>query len=156
MTKKKLAYTILEIVFVAAVPLGLVIANYTSWGAGAAKFKIAFTGILLLFVVLYIIKKIVLNGYIERARATLTQHRADLKVETDEGKRENLVNAVKRGQALETVLTYIFPFLLLAGLYVLAQALETAAVHISGTIGLIAASMLVGFLFGLLGAREVK
>ena len=77
-------------------------------------------------------------------------------METDNGKRENLVNAVKRGQMLETVITYVFPFLLLGGLYVLAQALETAAVQLSGTVGLIAASVLVGFLFGLLAAREVK
>lgn len=156
MNKKKIAFSVLEILFVLAVPLALIIVNYTSWSEEAFAFKIAFTGILLVFVVLFIVKKVILNTYLERARQTLTQHKADLKVETDEGKRENLVNAVKRGQMLETVITYIFPFLLLGGLYVLAQALETAAVQLSGTVGLIAASVLVGFLFGLLAAREVK
>lgn len=156
MNKKKIAFTVLEILFVLVVPLILIIVNYSSWGEDAAAFKIAFSGILLVFVVLFIVKKVILNTYLERARQTLTQHKADLKVETDEGKRENLVNAVKRGQMLETVITYVFPFLLLGGLYVLAQALETAAVQLSGTVGLIAASVLVGFLFGLLAAREVK
>lgn len=156
MNKKKIAFSVLEIFFVLVVPLVLVIINYTSWGEDSAAFKIAFTGILLVFVVLFIVKKVILNTYLERARQTLTQHKADLKVETDEGKRENLVNAVKRGQMLETVITYVFPFLLLGGLYVLAQALETAAVQLSGTVGLIAASVLVGFLFSLLAAREVK
>ena len=156
MNRKKIAFTVLEIIFVLAVPLVLICINYASWGEDATAFKIAFTGILLVFVVLFIVKKVILNTYLERARQTLTQHKADLKVETDNGKRENLVNAVKRGQMLETIITYVFPFLLLGGLYVLAQALETAAVQLSGTVGLIAASVLVGFLFSLLAAREVK
>lgn len=155
-TKKKIIFSVLEVLFVAVVPAVLVILNYSSWGEEATHFKIAFTGVLLLFVVVFIVKKVILNAYIERARQTLTQHKADLKVETDAGKRENLVNAVRRGQMFEAVLTYIFPFLILAGLYVLAQALETAAVQLSGTVGLIAASMTVGFVFSLLSAREVK
>lgn len=156
MTKKRIVFLILEVLFVAVVPLILIVINYSSWGEEAQTFKIAFTGILLAFFVLYITKKIFLNTYLERARATLTQHKADLRVETEKEKRENLVNAVKRGQTFETVLTYIFPFLLLAGLYVLAQALETAAVKLSGTVGLVAVSMLIGFVFSLFGAREVK
>ena len=155
MSKKKIVLTVFELFFVAAVPLGLVIANYTSWGEDAGKFKIAFTGILLLFVVLFIVKKIFLSRWLERARATLTQHKADLRVETDEDKRKTLAEAVKRGQTLETLLGYVFPLLLLAGLYVLVQALETAAVQLSGTVALIAASMIVGALFGVLAAREV-
>lgn len=155
-TIRKIIFTVLEIVFVAVVPVALVILNYSSWGEEATHFKIAFTGILLLFVIAYFIKKIVLNKWLERARATLTQHKADLKVETDSAKRENLIAAVKRGQMLETLLTYVFPFLLLAGLYILAQAVESAAVQLSGTIGFIAASMLIGFVFGMLAAREVK
>lgn len=156
MTVRKIIFTVLEIVFVAVVPIVLVILNYSSWGEEATHFKIAFTGILLLFVIAYFIKKIILNKWLERARATLTQHKADLKVETDSAKRENLIAAVKRGQMLETLLTYVFPFLLLAGLYVLAQAVESAAVQLSGTIGFIAASMLIGFVFGLHSAREVQ
>lgn len=156
MSKKKIVFTVLEVLFVAVIPMVLIFVNYTSWGEEAAAFKIAFTGILLLFVIVLIVKKVILNTYLERARATLTQHKADLRVETDKTKRENLENAVKRGQTLETVLTYVFPFLLLGGLYVLAQALETAAVQLSGTVGLIAASVAVGFAFSLFSAREVK
>lgn len=156
MTKKKIVFTVLEILFVAVVPMVLVIVNYTSWGVEAQTFKIAFTGILLLFFILYLAKKLLLNTYLERARQMLTQHKADLKVETEPGKRENLVNAVKRGQTIETILTYVSPFLLLAGLYVLAQALETAVVKLSGTVALISVSMLIGFAFSLFGSREVK
>ena len=156
MTKKKIVFTILEILFVAVIPAILIFVNYTSWGSEATAFKIAFTGILLLFVVILIVKKVILNTYLERARATLTQHKADLRVETDKTKRENLVNAVKRGQRLETIQTYMFPFLLLGGLYVLAQALETAAVQLSGTVGLITASVAIGFVFSLFSSREVK
>lgn len=156
MSKKKLAFTIFEVLFVAVIPLALVITNYSSWGTEANTFKIAFTGILLLFFVFYIIKKIILNTYIERARAMLTQHKADMKVETDASKKEKLMQAIKRGQAFETIITYIFPFLLLGGLYVLSQALETAAVQLSGTIGLISASVVIGFLFSMLAAREVN
>lgn len=156
MSKKKIAFTILEVLFVAVIPLALVIINYSSWGTEANTFKIAFTGILLLFFVFYIIKKIILNTYIERARAMLTQHKADMKIETDASKKEKLLQAIKRGQMFETIITYIFPFLLLAGLYVLAQALETAAVQLSGTIGFISVSIVIGFLFSMLAAREVN
>lgn len=156
MSKKKLTFTILEVLFIAVIPVVLVIINYSSWGEEATTYKIAFTGILLLFFVFYLIKKIILNTYIERARAMLTQHKADLRVETDTSKRDRLVQAVKRGQMFETLLTYLFPFLLLAGLYVLAQALETAAVKLSGTVALVFVSMFIGFAFSLLAAREVK
>lgn len=155
MKKKKIAFTVLETLFVAVVPLVLVIVNYASWGQEAQAFKIAFTGILLAAVVLYAAKKILLNGYLERARQMLTQNKADLRIETDECKREKLIAAVKRGQTFETAINYLFPLLLLAGLYVLSQALETAAVKLSGTVGWIAVSMLIGFAFGLLAARKV-
>lgn len=155
MSKKKIVFSVLEIVFVAIVPIVLTAMNYSSWGAEAHTFKIAFTGILLVLFVLYIVKKVILNSYIERARQTLTQHKADLRVETEPGKRENLKEAVRKGQIFETVLNYIFPFVLLVGLYVISQALESAAVQLSGTVGLIACSMLVGFVFGLFAAQEV-
>ena len=156
MSTRKIVFTAFEIIFVAIIPTALVIVNYSSWGAAATHFKIAFSGIILLFLVAYFIKKIILIKWLERARATLTQHKADLKVETQGEKHDKLVEAVKRGQILETLLTYIFPFLVLAGLYVLAGAVESAAVQLSGTIGLISASLVIGFIFGMLAAREVK
>lgn len=156
MTKKKIVLIVFEVLFIAVIPIVLVFVNYTSWGVEARTFKIAFSGILILFIILIILKKVILNSYLERARSTLTQHKADLRVETDKSKRENLINAVKHGQTLETIITYIFPFLLLGGVYILSQALETAAVQISGTIGLITASVMIGFLFSLFSSREVK
>lgn len=155
MKARKIVFTVLEILFVAAVPAALIIWNYSTWGEGTTGFKISVTGILLLIVVFFVLKAVFLNRYLKRMSDRAAQHEADLKVETDEEKKENLRKALRTERSIEALLSYVMPLLVVAGLYVLALVLESAAVKLSGTFGLCAASMVVGFVFGFFAAREV-
>lgn len=155
MKARKIVFTVLEILFVAAVPAALIIWNYSTWGEGTTGFKISVTGILLLIVVFFVLKAVFLNRYLKRMSDRAAQHEADLKVETDEKKKENLRKALRTERSIEALLSYVMPLLAVAGLYVLALVLESAAVRLSGTFGLCAASMVIGFVFGFFAAREV-
>lgn len=147
---------VLEVLFIGVIPAALVIANYASWGADANGFKVGITGILLLLVVAFVLKKLVFNKRLEAMRAKLNQHEADLEVETDEEKIENLVSAVRKGRTIETVLNFIVPFLVLVAVYLMAKALEEAAVLLSGTLGFVIVSVLVGFMLQLIEALTMR
>lgn len=147
---------VLEVLFIGAIPAALIIANYASWGDEANGFKVGITGILLLLVVAFVLKKLVFNKRLEAMRAKLNQHEADLEVETDEEKIENLVSAVRKGRTVETVLNFIVPFLVLVAVYLMAKALEEAAVLLSGTLGFVIASVLVGFMLQLIEALTMR
>lgn len=155
MNGKKIVFTVGEVVFVVLIPAILVIMNYTSWGEGTLGFKIGLTGIILLLLVYICLRKLILKKRFERLRDSLTQHMADLKVETDEEKKKALKDRIKFERTIECVLNFITPALLIGALFILCQALETAAVKMSGTVGFIAASELVGLVFSILEAREV-
>ena len=147
---------VLEVLFIGAIPAVLIIANYASWGAEANGFKVGITGILLLLVVAFVLKKLVFNKRLEAMRAKLNQHEADLEVETDEEKIENLVSAVRKGRTIETVLNFVVPFLVLVAVYLMAKALEEAAVLLSGTLGFVIVSVLVGFMLQLIEALTMR
>jgi len=153
---KKIIFTICEIAFVMVVPAVLIVINYSTWGAEATAFKIGLSGIILLLLVFYIFKKIILNKYLLKLRDTITQHSADLKVEPDPKRQESLIDALKREQTIQVIFNLIMPAILLVGLFLASKALESAAVKLSGTVGLIMASELIGLLFSILLAREVK
>ncbi len=155
-TKKKLVFTVFEIVFVAVVPVVLIAVNYMSWTSEAAGFKISLGGVLLALLVFYIVKKLVLNKYVERLKTTITQHAADLKIEVDKEKVESLKEELRKEKTIESIINFVIPALLLAGLFVLCKALEIAAVKMSGTVGLIAVSEVIGLLFSVLSARQVE
>lgn len=147
---------VLEVLFIGVLPAALIIANYASWGDEANGFKVGITGILLLLVVAFVLKKLVFNKRLEAMRAKLNQHEADLEVETDEEKIENLVSAVRKGRTIETVLNFVVPFLVLVAVYLMAKALEEAAVLLSGTLGFVIVSVLVGFMLQLIEALTMR
>ena len=152
---KKIIYTVGEIVFVVGVPALLVIMNYSSWGEGTTGFKIGLTGIILLFVVYIFLRKVILKKHFDRLKDSITQHLADLKVETNEERKKALRDRIKFERTIECVINFITPALLLGALFIVCQALESAAVKMSGTIGFIAASEIVGLVFSILESREV-
>lgn len=152
---KKIIYTVGEIVFVVGVPALLVIMNYSSWGEGTTGFKIGLTGIILLLVVYIFLRKVILKKHFDRLKDSITQHLADLKVETNEERKKALRDRIKFERTIECVINFITPALLLGALFIVCQALESAAVKMSGTIGFIAASEIVGLVFSILESREV-
>lgn len=152
---KKTIFLICELAFVVVIPAALVIVNYASWGEGTTGFKIGLSGVLLLLLVFFFLRKVVLKKHFDRLRDTITQHLADLKVETNEEKKKALKDRIKFERTIECVINFIMPALILALAYILCQALESAAVKMSGTIGFIAVSEILGLIFSILEAREV-
>ena len=66
MNRAKLIYTILEAVFVAVIPVVLVIYQYGYVEPTTAAFKISLTGIILLALVFYAVKRIFLDKRLKR------------------------------------------------------------------------------------------
>lgn len=153
---RKLVFMICEVAFVAVIPAVLITVNYVTWQPEAAAFKISLGGVLLALLVFYLVKKLLINKYLERLKATITQHAADLRVEPDKEKIEALKEALKREKTIECLLNFVIPALLLALLFVVCKSLEAAAVKMSGTVGFIAASEIVGLVFSILSARQVE
>ena len=149
-------YFALELLFLGAIPALLVILNYASWSTEATGFKIGFTGIILLVVVFLVLRKLVFKQRLEKLKTALNQHEADLDVENDPEKIENLVGAVRKGKTIETILNYIPVFLVLIGIYLMAQALEKAAVVLSGTVGFCLVSVLIGFVISIIDAQTTR
>lgn len=155
MSAKKIVFMILEIVFTLVVPAALVIWNYSTWGEEANAFKISFTGILILIVLFFLFKYVFLNKWMRRMRDKATQHEADLKIETDEEKIENLKSELKKERTIEAVLNYILPILVCLAIVIIAECLESAMVTLSGTFAWCTVSILIGGIFSVLFAREV-
>lgn len=155
-TPKKIVYTVLETMFAAVIPAVLIIINYVSWDTEATGFKISLGGIILLLLVFYIVKKVLLNKYTERLKAKITQHMADLEVEVNKERADSLKETLRKERTIECVLNFIIPALLLAMLFIVCKALEVAAVKMSGTVGIIGASELIGLAFSILSARQVE
>ena len=74
MKKRKIALSVFEMIFVAAIPCALIVWNYSTWGAGTAAFKISVTGILLLVVAFFVLKTIYLNKWLRRVAENSAAH----------------------------------------------------------------------------------
>ena len=54
------------------------------------------------------------------------------------------------------MLNFVVPFLVLVAVYLMAKALEDAAVLLSGTLGFVIVSVLVGFMLQLIEALTMR
>ena len=154
-TWKWLIFLLLELLFVAVLPLVIVYVGYGSWGKEAEGFKIHFGIIVALIVVFFIIKRVLLTPWLDKQKIKAGNLEAQLEAENDKGKIENITMALKRVRLLETVITWILPlaFLLLA--FIASRAMEQAIVQFSGILGFIGVSEFIGFVFGCLVATCV-
>lgn len=153
-TKKLIAYTALQAVFTAVVPLAFLFTQYGATTTGV-QYKLPLGVILVAVVTLWIAKNTLLRPRIAKLTASIAQHESDLKVEADQAKIRNLENALKTERVTETVLNAVMPLLVLSGLLVLCKALESAVLVLSGAVGFTLASFAVGTVCGVLAAREV-
>lgn len=153
-TKSLIAYTVLQALFTAVVPLVLLFCTYGRTDAGLA-YKLPLAAVIVAVVVVWIAKNTLLKPRIARLTAKIAQHEGDLSVEADQAKITNLETELKAERTAEVVLNAIMPLLILVGLLVLCKALENAVIVLSGAVGLTLMSFVVGTLFGILAARQV-
>ncbi len=157
-TKKKIIFVALELFFMGAVPIALVIWNYSNIGNSvqAVRFKIGITGVMLLIFIILSLKKIFLDKFKQKMQQQEAHLLSELKIETDAEKIKNIVRALKSIRTGECILSVIVPTIIFALLFVVCQALEEQIVKLSGVVGFIALSYLIGAIFSTFAAREVE
>lgn len=154
-TKARIIYTVLSLLFVAVIPLALVVWQYSNIGEDANGFKFGITGVMLVLLVFLVLKKTLLNKWLEKQRAGAAQHLADLKIETDAAKIANLEKALRNAQTIECVFNAIIPIILFVASIIACKAMEAGIVKLGNVMACITVSYLIGIIFDVLASREV-
>ncbi len=157
MTKKRVVFFVLHLLFSAVVPIALVIARYSTIGNtnGAVGFKVSITGILLLIFVFWVIKKLFIDRKLESLKAQSNVMLADLKTKQDPAELAALEKELKSIKTIEAIFSSIIPLLFLAAGFVAFKALEAQLVKLSATLGYITVSFFIGLVFNILYSREI-
>lgn len=157
LTKKRVAFFILHVIFSALVPIALVIARYSTIGntREAVGFKVSVTGIMLLIFVFWVIKKLFIDKRLRDLNEQGNVMLAGLKTETDPAKLANIEKAIKSVRTVEAVFSSVIPLLFIAAGVIAFKALEAQLIKLSATLGFIAISYVIGTVFNVLYAREV-
>lgn len=155
MNRAKLIYTILEAVFVAVIPVALVIYQYGYVEPTTAAFKISLTGIILLALVFYAVKRIFLDKRLKDWEAQYNNYISAYKIETDAEKKQRAKEQIQKYQTFTVLLRSFIPLLIFVMIQVLAKAVEQQMITLSSLSGLVTVSFGVGVIFSVMAAREV-
>ncbi len=157
MTKKRLVFFILHVLFSAVVPLALVIVRYSTIDdtKAAVSFKISITGIMLLIFVFWAIKKIFVDKKLSDLKAQKSVMLANLKTKQDPAELTALEKELKSINTIEVIFGSIIPLLFIVAAIVAFKALEAQLVKLSATLGYIGISYAVGLIFNILYSREI-
>lgn len=149
-TWKWFLFNVLEILFVAVIPLVIVIIGYGGWGTEATQFKIYFGVLLLAIIIFLIVKKVLIMPWLDRQKVKSGNLEALLETENDKGKIANIESALKWSRLIATVFSWILPLAFLLIAFLASRAMESAIVKFSGILGFIGISEFIGFVFGCL------
>ena len=151
-TWKWFLFTVLELLFVAVIPLVIVYVGYGGWGKEANRFKIYFGVLLSVVIIFWIIKTVLITPWLEKKKIKAGNLEAQLEAENDKGKIANIESALKRARLTETIFSWILPLAFLLIAFLASRAMEQAIVKFSGILGFIGISEFIGFVFGCLVA----
>ena len=157
MTKKRLAFFLLHLLFSAVVPIVLVIVRYSTITntKAAIGFKISITGILLLIFVFWVIKKLFIDKKLTDLKAQGNIMLADLKTKQDPAELAAIEKELKKIKTTEALFGSIIPLLFIVAAVIAFKALEAQLVTLSATLGYIGISYAVGLVFNVLYSREI-
>ncbi len=157
LTKKRIIFFILHLLFSAVIPIALVIVRYsTIANTGAAVgFKISITGILLLIFVFWVIKKLFIDRKLSDLKAQSNVMFADLKTKQDPAEIAALEKELKNIRTIEVIFSSLIPLLFIVAAIIAFKALEAQLVTLSATLGYIAISFFIGLVFNILYSREI-
>lgn len=156
-TKKRLIFFILHLLFTVVAPLVLVIVQYSNIGntKAAVGFKLSITGVLLLLFIFWIIKKLFIDKRLADLKVQSNVMLADLKTKQNEAELKALERELRGMRTLEAIFSSIMPLLFLFIALIAFKALEAQLVKLSATLGWVTISFCVGMVFDVLCAREV-
>lgn len=157
LTKKRIIFFILHLLFSAVIPIALVIVRYsTIANTGAAVgFKISITGILLLIFVFWVVKKLFIDRKLADLKAQSNVMFADLKTKQDPAEIAALEKELKNIRTIEVIFSSLIPLLFIVAAIIAFKALEAQLVTLSATLGYIAISFFIGLVFNILYSREI-
>lgn len=157
MTKKRLAFFLLHLLFSAVVPIVLVIVRYSTITntKAAIGFKISITGILLLIFIFWVIKKLFIDRKLTDLKAQGNIMLANLKTKQDPAELAAIEKELKKIKTAEALFGSIIPLLFIVAAVIAFKALEAQLVTLSATLGYIGISYGVGLVFNVLYSREV-
>lgn len=157
LTKKRVIFFILQVIFSAIAPIILVIIQYSNIGntKEAIGFKISITGIILLIFLFWVIKRLFIDKKLADLKMQCNVMLADLKTKQNEAEIKALEYEIKNIRTLEAVLNSILPILFLGATFIAFKALEDQLVKLSSTLGWIIVSFCIGTIFNVLYSREV-
>ena len=147
-TWKWFLFSILELLFVAVLPLIIVFIGYDGWGEEANQFNIYFGVLLFIVIIFWIVKKVFISPWLDRQKVKMGNLEAQLETENDAGKIANIESALKTSRLIETVCSWVLPLLFLLVAFLASRAMEQAIVKFSGILGFIGVCEFIGFVFG--------
>lgn len=135
---------ILEMAFVAIIPLVILYLGYGGWGEKANNFKVYFGTLVFLVILFLIIKRVWITPWMAKKRMEIANLTALKKAETDARKIEQISYELKKLLCIENALNWILPLLFLAVGYAAANALERSIVTFTEILAFVGLSELVG------------
>ena len=157
MTKKRLAFFLLHLLFSAVAPIVLVIVRYSTIAntKAAVGFKISITGVLLLIFIFWVIKKLFIDRKLTDLKAQGNIMLAALKTKQDPAEIAAIEKELKKIKTAEALFGSIIPLLFIVAAVIAFKALEAQLVTLSATLGYIGISYGVGLVFNVLYSREI-
>lgn len=157
MTRKRLVFFILHVLFSTIVPFALVIVRYSTVGdtKAAVGFKVSITGIMLILFVFWTVKKLFIDRKLSDLRAQSSVMLANLKTKQDPNELAALEKELKNIKTIEVIFNSIIPLLFIVMAIVAFRALEAQLVKLSATLGYIGISYAIGLIFNVLYTREI-
>ena len=152
-SKRKVAFIVLEFLFTVAVPVAICIMSCVDNGL---KVRLGIYGTVLAVAVFYVIKKLFINRRLATLKGLSVHLKSELMIETDDEKVANIKRALSRAQVFEVLATSITPIGLLAVFLTVSKCIEDGFTKLSGTLGLILLSVVIGTVFAVLNASLIE
>lgn len=138
------SWGIIELTFVAVIPLIILYLGYDGWGQKADGFKVYFGVLVFIVVIFLVLKRVILSPWLDKKRMEIANLSAMKKAETDEIKKDNINNELKKMLAIENAINWFLPLVFLVVTYFAAHALERQIVTFTEILYFVIASEIIG------------
>lgn len=138
------SWGIIELTFVAVIPLIILYLGYDGWGQKADGFKVYFGVLVFIVVIFLVLKRVILSPWLDKKRMEIANLSAMKKAETDEIKKDNINNELKKMLAIENAINWFLPLVFLVVTYFAAHALEKQIVTFTEILYFVIASEIIG------------
>ena len=156
MSVKRLVFFLLQILFIAVIPLIIVYVGYGGWGEEATTFKWYFGVLILIAIIFLVVKKTLITPWLERQRIKAGNLEADLEKENDVVKIAFIEQALRKARVIEQLCNWLLPLLLLVLAFLAFRAVEKELVTFAGILGFVLLSEALGFVCAILEALCVE